>query len=199
MDYNRDFIDQTHLNGNGAEKLTKYLGAYMESAYSLNDYRGEAAYEQWEQSYVHYLRNLQASKLLEITESQAYITQLAQMEDFLCVISFEGKYKESTLDLRGYAKLLGLTDEQFETGGTFLIAEGKVEQLLDNESKETVIYELNQHDALKIQNMTWVNGKEGGLDDVMLNMESVGSTFAGVNVIVYDTMEQKLIDKRGFY
>ena len=199
LDYNTDFIDQTHLNAFGAEKLTRYFGRYFDATYSLGDYRGDEAYYQWEKSYQYYEHTKAAAELVGISSWESYIQKLQEMRDVTYVVSFEGIYKESTLELGQYAKLLGLTDEQYEIGGTFIFAEDKMEHVLDNESDEVVVYELNKYDSFKIQNMQLVNGKEGGLDDVMLNTESVGTTFAGMNIAVYDNFREKLIDKRGCY
>ena len=199
LDYSRDFIDQTHLNGYGAEKLTRYLGTYIEQKYPLDDHRGDEAYEQWEKSYTHYERTLQAGTLLSISDPASYFTILSELKDFTYLVSFDGNYKQSTLDLAGYAQILGLTEEQYEKGGTFLFKDGEITHLLDNESEEIVIYELNECDALKIQNMELVKENAGALNDVMLNMESVGSIYTGLNVVVYDDFKKRVIDKKGYY
>lgn len=199
LDYTRDFVDQTHLNGYGAEKLTRYIGNYFERHCPLDDHRGDEKYYQWENSYTHYERTIKAKELLSISDPTTYFTMLSELKGFTYLISFEGEYKQSALDLKGYAKLLGLTDEQYEKGGTFLIRDEEIVLLLDNDSKESVIYELNEYDAFKIQNTELVTGKEGGLNDIMLNLENVGTAYAVMNVVVYDEFKGKLIDKKGFY
>ena len=199
IDYSRDFIDQTHLNGYGAEKLTRYLGVYFEENYPLNDYRGDDAYYQWEKSYTHYEQTLKAKTLVDIADPATYFTMLSELNGLTYLVSFEGEYEQSTLDLKVYAKILGLTEEQYAKGGTFLFKDGEITHVLDNESEEIVIYELSEYDTLKIQNMELVTGKAGGFDDIMLNMESVGSAYNGVNVVVYDEFKGKLVDKKGFY
>lgn len=199
LDYGRDFIDPTHLNGYGAEKLTKYFGTFFENNYDLDDHRGDEAYYQWEQSYKYYEHILKNKVLVELSDVPTYFAMLSGLNEYTCLVSFEGTYKESTLDMKGYAKNLGLTDEQYETGGTFLIKDGEITQLLDNESEESVIYELNEYDAFKIQNMELVTDEEGGLYDMKLNLESVGSAINGVSVVVYDDVMKRVIDKRGYY
>ena len=199
LDYSRDFIDQTHLNGYGAEKLTRYLGTYFESNFALDDHRGEESYYQWEQSYNFFEHTLQNKALLEITDTRTYLQTLVKLDGYTSIVSFEGKYYESTLDMKGYAEVLGLTDEQYDKGGTFVIKDGEITQLLDNESEESVIYELNQYDSFKVQNMELVTDKEGGLYDVEFNMEPMCVTYFGMNIVVYDDVMQKIIDKRGYY
>lgn len=199
LDYSRDFIDQTHLNGYGAEKLTHYFGAYFEENYPLYDHRGDVAYYQWVQSYSHYENTLKASVIQNTYDITNYFTMLSELNGFTCLVSFEGTYQESTLDLRECAQLIGITDEQYERGGTFLLKDGEITYLLDNESEEVVTYELNEYDAIKIQNMELVTGVVDGRNDIMLNMEPVGTAISGINVVVYDDLKKKVIDKKGFY
>lgn len=199
IDYGCDFVDGTHLNANGAEKITGYLGDYFEANYGLEDYRGNEEYYQWEQSYTHYQHIKQANELLTATTFEEYVNVLEKMDDVVYVVSFEGIYKESTLQLENYAEVLGISKEQYEAGGTFLFSEEKMEYVLDNISNEPVIYELNKYNSFKFQNMPPVNGNGSSLSEIMLNRSPVGSAYSGLNVVVYDNFRQKLIDKRGYY
>lgn len=46
-----DFRDKgNHLNYNGANKATKYLGEYIKNNYSIDDRRGDAAFNYWNES-----------------------------------------------------------------------------------------------------------------------------------------------------
>ena len=46
IDMNTDTYDQgQHLNVSGAEKLSRWFGAILQSEYGLKDHRGEAAYD----------------------------------------------------------------------------------------------------------------------------------------------------------
>ena len=52
---------------------------------------------------------------------------------------------------------------------------------------------------LVLQKMELVTDKEGGLYDVEFNMEPMCVTYVGMNIVVYDDVMQKIIDKRGYY
>lgn len=49
-----DFLDVNHMNYLGAEKYTDWLCAYLKSNYSLDDHRGDAAYQMREDGYAYY-------------------------------------------------------------------------------------------------------------------------------------------------
>ena len=47
-----------HLNVYGAEKVTSYLGNYLEENYELEDHRNDPTYEAWNQLAEQYKQNL---------------------------------------------------------------------------------------------------------------------------------------------
>lgn len=47
-----------HLNFNGATKMTKYIGQYINSNYKLNDYRGNPEYSQWDKDYDSFIKKI---------------------------------------------------------------------------------------------------------------------------------------------
>lgn len=55
IDWETDSLDKgDHLNLSGAEKVTKYLGDYLEEHYELPDHRGEEEYKNWEKEAQEY-------------------------------------------------------------------------------------------------------------------------------------------------
>ncbi|HIR75785.1 MAG TPA: hypothetical protein IAB97_02590 [Candidatus Choladousia intestinipullorum] len=56
IDFSTDFRDKTHLNTNGAVKLTHHLGGWLKENYGLEGHKGEAAYESWDSDLVLYDR-----------------------------------------------------------------------------------------------------------------------------------------------
>lgn len=54
INYNTDFYDNRHTNSMGAEKYTTWLASYIAENYDLEDHRGQAGYESWEESFQNY-------------------------------------------------------------------------------------------------------------------------------------------------
>lgn len=55
VDWSQDTRDGgKHLNSYGASKVTAYIGAFVAEHYELEDRRGDAAYEDWNQCYQYY-------------------------------------------------------------------------------------------------------------------------------------------------
>ena len=59
IDWTQDTYDKgDHLNYSGAEKVTDFLGAYLDKRYDLPDHRGDKEYASWEKSVEKYLQKI---------------------------------------------------------------------------------------------------------------------------------------------
>lgn len=199
LEYQKDFLDQTHLNGWGAIKVTTYLGDYMEANFGLEDHRGEDKYYQWEQSYEYYEQVQMAYELTMAASFEEYMEKLQEMKNVTYIVSLEGDYKESSLKIEKILSQLGLSKEDYTTGGAFISVDGKLQKVMDNDSAEIYIYDLNESDSFKIWNATLQDSETTNLDDIMLNLEPMGCIYDGINIIVYDDLRKTLIDKRGYF
>ena len=54
IDFRTDFADSGHLNVRGAEKVSRYLAAYLDENYDLPDHRGNPSYESWTRASRHF-------------------------------------------------------------------------------------------------------------------------------------------------
>lgn len=199
LNYQTDFCDAFHCNVNGGNKITAYFGEYLSTTHNLTDNRGDERYWQWEDAYTYYEQVEKAYILPQMQSIEDYIDYLETIQHITCVVSLEGDYKESTLDLKSAMLSMGMTEEEYEAGGTFIYKDGKLEKILDGDSTETVVYELNEYDAFKIQNKQLLDEESTNLEDIMFNMEAVGCVYNGVSFVVYDDFKKELINKKGFF
>lgn len=197
--YKEDFLDPTHLNGFGAAKLTGYLGKYIEQEYALCDHRGEEAYYQWEKSYAYYEQGLMAYQLTTAATFEEYMETLYEMDNITYVLSLEGDYEKSTLKIEEMLEMFGVTEDTYELGGAYIGSDGEARHIMTNDSGEIYIYELNESDAFKIWNAEIYDQNTTNLDDILLNLESQGSVYDGINIVVYDNLRKTVIDKRGYF
>lgn len=58
INYNTDFRDYTHLNTNGAIKITKNLGDFLIENYELPDHRQDAAFRSWWEDYEQFQNDM---------------------------------------------------------------------------------------------------------------------------------------------
>lgn len=199
IDYNTDFYDFAHLNGVGAEKVTTYFGQYFDGNMYLEDHRGDEAYIQWEKSYTLYEQIKQQSVLKNTVTLEEYVKALSDMQNITCVVGLVGEYESSTLDIEKNMISLGATKDDYKTGGIYMYEDGTLQKVLDKDSKEAYIYEINEFDTFKIQNMPLIDSNATNLDAIMLNLTSVGQTYNGITFAVYDNIQEELISTRGFF
>ncbi len=57
IDYSSDFRDYSHLNTNGAVRITRYLSRFLTENYDLPDHRQDEAYASWNEDYEKFLQD----------------------------------------------------------------------------------------------------------------------------------------------
>jgi hypothetical protein len=62
FDFATDAYDNNHLNASGAEKLSKYIAAYLKANYDLPDRRGNPAYSSWDEAAEGYFAHEAAAR-----------------------------------------------------------------------------------------------------------------------------------------
>lgn len=69
IDYNTDTYDAgLHLNLDGAEKLSKYFGAYLKENYDLEDHREDPEYAQVYQEKIRFYQDMKEAQYKELEE-----------------------------------------------------------------------------------------------------------------------------------
>ncbi len=194
-----DFVDSTHMNFHGAKKMTNYLGAYIEKNMPLDDHRGDEAYYQWEHSFANYIRQQEKQELLNLTNFEDYTAKLRSMSNVTYVVALSGDYKASTLDMKAMIEQLGLPEEAYEEGGIYINDGGQYQLAVEKGSTEVYIHDLNKWESLKLWNTSLHNSNISILNDVMLNLEPQCTAFNGINIVVYDHVTQKVIDRKGYF
>lgn len=66
IDWETDTEDAgKHLNINGAQKLSKYIGRYLSNYYKFTDHRNDSKYEQWHEEAKEYEKYVKNTRILE--------------------------------------------------------------------------------------------------------------------------------------
>lgn len=51
LDFNTDYMDEWHMNWEGQQKFSDWLGHYLKDNYGLSDRRGDPKYSKWDEDY----------------------------------------------------------------------------------------------------------------------------------------------------
>lgn len=197
LDYTKDFEDSGHLNAYGAEKISLFLGDYLKENYSLEDHRGDADYDVWEESTQYYRQLKQEQYLAQIHDMQEWTAQIKRMENITLVFSLDGNYAETQVDLPGLLKQFGISEEEFYAGGKWVVTSDGIQAYLSNDSRTSLLWDLGD-DTLKIVNGFMEDGSPAG-SSILLGREEYRILEDGLNILVYDEFQKKLLEWRGFY
>lgn len=129
IDFSNDMREDSHLNNIGAGKITRAIGEYLTDNYQISDKKSLGQdFSDWD-LHSRYLDNRDDMYVLwDCSGLDEYLGALSEMMDkYVVVVSFDGNYRA----VEEYAErprfdLLGITDEQYENGGTVIIRNGEV-------------------------------------------------------------------------
>lgn len=85
LDYASDFSDLVHLNILGADKYTKFLGAYIQERYLLPDHRGDPAYDSWNEQASRFPQKTQQYRSKVLDQQNAAAETLTKTQ-LLCSV-----------------------------------------------------------------------------------------------------------------
>lgn len=183
-----DWADPEHLNAWGAQKLTRYLGAYILENYELPDRRNDIRYTRWDEALERYNQIEMLNQITTTFYIEEYISLLTQVPRVTCVLSLEGGYVDSATDLYEYASSFHMDYEDYIKGGKWLYKDGQLTKLCENISGSEYVYDLSEIDTLKVGYHEAFAG-----DNILIDGVSYGNTGAGLQIIIYDNIEKKVI------
>lgn len=178
-----DFYFDTHLNLNGARKLSRCLAELLRSTVELTDHRGDEAYASWEVN----AENINNGYLRSITEAEDYIAELRRgSRTVLLIKNGDWENREPYLSFAKELSKLGVSEEE----------------LLENGSGAWLIGPAAGQVSEKGKSFT-VNGKEIRLDFDEATVRESGSIVysfrdLGVTLLVYDNNSGALLDMVDF-
>lgn len=170
-----DFADGGHMNIWGAERFTRFLGAYLTEHYDLPDRRGNPAYQSWEDN-AWYLEAVSRNGKLALGVGPEEAASLLQDPDYTCAVAVFGTGGTA------YAPLLEALGVPAGETGAWLVSGGKVLWASGPEGED--YFPLDTHD-LKL------TASQSGTG-MVFDREALETVPDGVSILVYDAVTQDL-------
>lgn len=205
LDYSTDLrSDAVHLNNSGADKVTAWLEKYLETNYNLPDHRGDDRYARWDLS-AHWMdvRKDQdtLSKPQDINE---YLQTLAAVyQNYDVILTLSGNYNVHAEFDDTTLQGLGINEQSFEQGGTFVIEKGTFTYYSGEEktytynsafgSEPVTIYRKAPAEFATVDE----NGSTIGLntnDGMYIGETNYAHVINGINLVVYDPDLKLVVD-----
>lgn len=190
FDIAEDFFDSAHCNAYGAKKIAGYLTGLLVEDYDLEDHRGDARYYQWDRDleYVYRQKDIYEAGASETCD--AFMQKAASLDDVTFIISLEGEYGRYYND--EYYELfkgLGVSREDYEMGGKWLVRNGECIKVNDNDTaQEPFICELSKYDSLRVS----YEGPFLCPENVQIGNELYSNEGFCLMIIMYDDMTDEV-------
>lgn len=188
MDYVVDAADENHLNYRGSEKVTRYLGRELKENYDISDRRGDTKYESWERN-SKYINQTICNKELSDCSELDKISEYLLNTNYMLFVYTEGY--GSVCDDRVFPvfEKLGITRER--PSGNWVLQNGSVLYQTDDTIREKY-FKYTSHDFCikKLDN-------ENSSLVIIDNMKYEKVVENGINIVVYDTVSEKVADNFG--
>lgn len=196
LDGEKDFRDGDHLNLLGAQKLSKWLGAYLNEHYELTDFRTVEGYD--DMGYERYLQRIEDSSLQLADNVTDYFENLSNSR-YEAVLQVSAKPKEFyTEELAAAMKAAGLDTDLSELGSrrySAWLKAGKAEH--EEASEEISEYTDRFEDGIGFR--TFSNYNTEAVCRMRVNYTNQYFSQRGLNILVYDKMNHEIIDKCSIY
>ncbi|MBQ1312212.1 MAG: hypothetical protein IIY55_10225 [Blautia sp.] len=160
-----DMTDASHCNGNGARKITSYLGSYIKENYDIPDIREDPEYRFMEKYAALYRQTEKDLELRKITDLSEYLPRMFSDQYFVVISAYDEAADGLDDEIREQIASLGLTNlSRMQEGESYLgiIDSGRV--VLDagtNESEKGFrAYGTYENGQVKLYDVQILEGTE---------------------------------------
>lgn len=189
LDPGEDLAEFSHLNHRGSTKLSAWLAEWLKEEYELPDRRGEALYESWEENARMWEQQYASQLLREEDGWYDFLAMLGENENYTYLISLDGKYDNGEQPLEETLLGMGMPSAVIEEGGIWIHGP-REEKSFPGQAEVSYHMELSDSDLL-------VRKSQGGTQ-LLFDKESCLKTANGLNIFVYDELNQELVIAVGF-
>lgn len=188
IDYATDAADHDHLNYKGNQKFSHYIGQYLKDNFVISD-RGQAeGYDSWEKDADYISQMIYNQELLELTDIPSISTKLLN-EKYRLFITVDGSCTTSDENLQEFFAAMDI--EKDGSGGMWYRDNTQGIVWYSGMDAAEVYIETPSHDFC----MRRLTDSSGSLNDqILVNNVEYKKVGNGVNVVVYDTVTETIVD-----
>lgn len=198
IDLKTDFIDDGHLNSYGARKLTSHLAQYIKDNFDVVDHAGDSRYLSWDEN-LTYLEQCEVNvNLVKETGLGTYFSYFPN-PNYTVVLSLVGDYDKENVGQEDALQSCAVNAAAYELGGTSVISKDGVLYYSEvTEDKEWTAVINGSTFAIREDAESGLREVEIDGTDYTLKEESGIRISNGIDVIVYDNLEHKVVDSVAF-
>jgi len=194
IDFLRDSFDRSHLNYQGSEKFTKYIGKWLVERYDITDRRFDEKYASWQRDADSYRQTIYNYKVSSTSDMDEMLT-LLNNGNYMIVVSVDGKCSTEDEGARPMLDFFGVPNDGsqgiwcYESGkqNTWYSGIASNENYIRKGRHDFKLFRGFDEDEEKFENKIFYDNKE--LEKKVTN---------GINVYIYDEYTETIVDQVGF-
>ena len=183
LNFDRDFQDSSHLNYNGADKFTRYLGKYLKENYDLPDRRNDPKYYSWEINAKYEYKHIYNFELKQFTNLDEYIEKVKNADDYVIGITMLGNYKNNDTVVQSIVTNFNI-DNVYSNNASYVIDNNKLIYSSSGSNQYLFYDEIGSYTDLVVQ-----NGQK-----LSINRRNYIKTKNGINIVIYDKFTEQIVD-----
>ncbi len=150
LDPAQDYAEASHLNWCGTKKFSVFLGDYLMNHYDLTDHRPdylrdmEGIYSTWESSSKFYHNAVRDYEYSQVNDCAMYFVSYCDIpDDIFAIVKLDDPVSLYSESVKLLLSRMGITVEEAETPGMWLITENGAESLDTTEYGYRIKKEIN--------------------------------------------------------
>lgn len=187
LDYTTDAADVAHLNYRGNQKFSSYFGNYLKENYDIPDRRKDSEYDSWKRS-ADYIRQMIFDQQLVENYDITTLPEQLNNSNYWVIISVDGNCNTSDENVLVFLQKLGIYDE--EANGIWLKQNNQLAWTSGTNDAEQYIITAPHDFCLRRLGDEYRNA-------IIIDNVEYKKVENGVNVVVYDTVTEKIADTFG--
>jgi hypothetical protein len=190
IDYATDAAEEAHLNYRGNQKYSAYLGNYLKENYEISDRRGDGKYDSWKRNYEYIAQTIENEMLTESSDLSDMVNRI-QDPDYWLIASLDGNGNSSDPVLSEFLNQIGISDEN--AAGIWLMENHMVYWRSGAGEAEQYV-RTSPHDFCFQRSLNETGQFE---NSVIVDNAAYKKVDNGVNILVYDTKTETIVDNFG--
>ncbi len=195
-----DFCDEgRHPNITGAQKMSRYLGRYLQENCALEDRRDDEAYAQWWEHCAFYQKLLRDKSLLMEDDFFAFMDKLDNSDYTIVIAARNDTAKYFTEDIKNALHNLGLTvDLSVHSNESYAAVISGGEVLFEEEAVGGTVSYYGNVEGLEVSVTSFADKMTGNNASIVIDGEECSMQRAGLNFVVYDNAVGQVVSRRTF-
>lgn len=188
LDEEEDYADPHHLNYKGADKFSAYFSDFLTQNWELEDHRGEEEYISWDVNLQDYQIMRRDYALLEADTIEEYIP-LLQNENYITIISARNTFQDE--EISQLFGMIGINDAEYHRCGVWALQNQQILAGIPWGATDIWQTKLGREDLQ-------ISLGYGQDPFIMYAGDVYTKVNNGVNIMVYNTYRQCVVDSVGF-